>query len=406
MIPAIKSLQGEGAPSYFRLRTALSYCAPLFVNGIALPFFPVWLAGLNFSDHEIGLVIAVPMVVRVLVTPVIAVFADHMKERADVLLWSGGLSLLTAIALYWTSEFWPVLLVYGVQGATYAPYVPVVESIAMSGVRRWGFDYGSMRVWGSIIFIVSTLLGGQMIGMWGGTMVLPVMVAGFVLTMLAALITPRIGPTRRRNQPINLPSPTGSSLRSPQLLITMIGVSVQQSSHAMLYTFASIYWHKLGFSGTEIAVLWSIGVAAEVMVFFLSRMLNRRFSAWTLIFFGSTMCVLRWILFPINLGFVGYFLLQCFHSCTYACVHTGVQRRIVGSVQETQEASAQGAYYFYNGMFLGLMTLASGYLYAWLDLSSYYVMAGVAASGLGMVIFARNLQPRGSAIGGGAHGVS
>jgi len=405
MIPAIKSFEGEGAPPYFRLRTALSYCAPLFVNGIALPFFPVWLAGLNFSDHEIGLVIAVPMVVRVLVTPIIAVLADHMKERADVLFWSGGLSLLTAIALYWTSDFWPVLLVYGIQGATYAPYIPVVESIAMSGVRRWGFDYGSMRVWGSITFIISTLLGGQMIGMWGGTMVLPVMVAGFVLTMLMGLVSPRIGPTRRRNQPINLQAPTGS-LRSPQLLITMIGVSVQQSSHAMLYTFASIYWRKLGFSGTEIAVLWSIGVAAEVMVFFLSKTLNRRFSAWTLIFFGSTVCVLRWILFPVNFGFLGYFLLQCLHSCTFACVHTGVQRRIVASVQETQESSAQGAYYFYNGMFLGLMTLASGYLYAWLDLYSYYVMAVLAAFGLAMVIVARGLQPKSSVIGGGAHGVS
>jgi len=405
MIPAIKSLQGEGAPPYFRLRTALSYCAPLFVNGIALPFFPVWLAGLNFNDHEIGLVIAVPMVVRVLVTPLIAGLADHMKERADVLFWSGGLSLLTAIALFWTSEFWPVLLVYGIQGATYAPYVPVVESIAMSGVRRWGFDYGSMRVWGSITFIVSTLLGGQMIGIWGGTMVLPVMVAGFILTMLMGVFSPRIGPTRRHNQPINLQSPTGN-LRSPQLLVTMIGVSVQQSSHAMLYTFASIYWHKLGFSGTEIAVLWSIGVAAEVMVFFLSKKLSRRFSAWTLIFFGSSMCILRWVLFPMNLGFIGYFLLQCFHSCTYACVHTGIQRRIVASVHEAHEASAQGAYYFYNGMFLGLMTLASGYLYAWLDLYSYYVMAGTAALGLGMVIFARGLQPRGSAVGGGAHGVS
>ena len=405
MIPAIKSFEGEGAPPYFRLRTALSYCAPLFVNGIALPFFPVWLAGLNFSDHEIGLVIAVPMVVRVLVTPIIAVLADHMKERADVLFWSGGLSLLTAIALYWTSDFWPVLLVYGIQGATYAPYIPVVESIAMSGVRRWGFDYGSMRVWGSITFIISTLLGGQMIGMWGGTMVLPVMVAGFVLTMLMGLVSPRIGPTRRRNQPINLQAPTGS-LRSPQLLITMIGVSVQQSSHAMLYTFASIYWRKLGFSGTEIAVLWSIGVAAEVMVFFLSKTLNRRFSAWTLIFFGSTVCVLRWILFPVNFGFLGYFLLQCLHSCTFACVHTGVQRRIVASVQETQESSAQGAYYFYNGMFLGVMTLASGYLYAWLDLYSYYVMAALAAFGLAMVIVARGLQPKSSVIGGGAHGVS
>ncbi|MDE1993308.1 MAG: MFS transporter, partial [Rhizobiaceae bacterium] len=357
-------------------------------------------------DREIGLILAVPMVVRVIVAPIVAIFADRMDERADVLLWSGALSLLTAIALYWTVDFWSVLLVYGVQGATYAPYVPVVESITISGVRRWGFDYGSMRVWGSIAFIFSTLIGGQLIGLWGGTMVLPVMVVGFILTTVMAFICPRIGPTRRRNQPINLQAPIGSALRSPQLLITMIGVSVQQSSHAVLYTFASIYWRNLGFSGTEIAVLWSIGVTSEVMVFFLSRRLSRRFSAWTLIFFGSAMSILRWILFPINFGFIGYFALQCFHSCTYACVHTGIQRRIVASVQETQEASAQGAYYFYNGMCLGLMTFASGYLYAWFGLSSYYIMSGVAAFGLGMVIVARNLRPQGVSVGETATGAS
>lgn len=400
MIPATKSLQGEGAPPYFRLRSALSYCAPLLVNGVALPFFPVWLAGLHFSDADIGLILAIPMVVRVIVAPIVAMIADRMEERAEVLFWSGGLSLLTAIALYWTSDFWPVLLVYGIQGATYAPYVPVVESITISGVRRWGLDYGSMRVWGSIAFIFSTLFGGQMIGMWGGKMVLPVMVVGFSLTTAMAFFCPRIGPTRRRNQPINLQTPTGSALRSPQLLMTMIGVSVQQSSHAVFYTFASIYWHQLGFSGTAVGILWSVGVMSEVMVFFLSKALSRRFSAWTLISFGSVMCILRWILFPMNFGFAGYLLLQCFHSCTYACVHTGIQRRILASVQERQEASAQGAYFFYNGMFLGLMTLASGYLYAWLGLSSYYVMSGVAAFGLAMVVVARSLQPQSLVSGG------
>jgi len=52
------------------------------------------------------------------------------------------------------------------------------------------------------------------------------------------------------------------------------------------------------------------------------------------------------------------------------------------------------------------MTLASGYLYAWLDLASYYVMAGIAAFGLAMVVFAYGMQARKPAIGGGAHGVS
>jgi PPP family 3-phenylpropionic acid transporter len=341
------------------------------------------------------------MVVRVLVAPVVALFADRMQERAYVLLWSGGLSLLTAIALFWTDDFSAVLFVYALQGATYAPYLPVVESITISGVRRWGLDYGSTRVWGSIAFIFSTLIGGQVIGAFGGTMVLPLMVIGFVLTTLMALYCPRIGPTRRRGQPLDIKAPPiGNALRNPQLLLTMIGVSIQQSSHALFYTFASIYWHQIGFSGTQVGILWSVGVTSEVTVFFLSKRLSRRFSAWTLMRFGAAMCVCRWILFPMNLGFLGYFVLQCFHSFTYACVHTGVQRRIVATVQETQEASAQGVYFFYNGMCLGIATIASGYIYAWLGTSGYYLMALVAAVGLGLIITAFYLQPHNSGSGG------
>ncbi len=400
MIPAQNASVDEGAPPRFRLLSALSYCAPLIVNGVALPFFPVWLAVHKFTDHEIGVILAVPMVVRVLVAPVVAMYADRMKERADVLLWSGGLSLLTAIALYWTTSFWPVLIVYSVQGATFAPYVPIVESIVISGVRRWGLDYGSMRVWGSIAFIVSTMIGGEMIGLWGGDMVLPVMIFGFAMTMAMAIYCPRIGPTRRRNTPVDLQQATGSSLRQPHLLVLLWGVAIQQSSHALLYAFASIYWHQLGFTGTQVGILWSAGVASEVLVFFVSKHLSRRFNAWTLIRFGCAMCICRWILFPMHWDFTGFFFLQCFHSCTYAFVHTGVQRRIVASVQATQESSAQGAYFFYNGMFLGLMTLASGYLYAWLGLASYYVMALVAAIGMALVFVAYYLQPQSSLSGG------
>ncbi len=400
MIPATNASFTEVAPAHFRLLSALSYCAPLLVNGVALPFFPVWLAMHKFSDHEIGIILAVPMVVRVLVAPIVAMYADRMKERADVLVFSGGLSLLTAIALYWTDTFWPVLIVYTIQGATFSPYVPVVESIVISGVRRWGFDYGSMRVWGSVAFIASTLVGGRLIGNWGGQMVLPVMIFGFVVTMVMALYCPRIGPTRRRGTPVDLQQATGSSLRQPHLLMLLIGVAIQQSSHALLQAFATIYWRDLGFSGTEIALLWSAGVAAEVTVFFQSKRLSRRFDAWTLIRVGAAVCVCRWLLFPMEWGFVGFFLLQCLHAFSYAFVHTGVQRRIIASVQATQESSAQGAYFFYNGMFMGLMTIASGYIYAALGMASYYIMALTAVLGLGLIIVAYYLQPQSAGSGG------
>ncbi len=135
-------------------------------------------------------------------------------------------------------------------------------------------------------------------------------------------------------------------------------------------------------------------------MFFLSRRLNRRFNAWTLIRFGCAVSICRWVFFPMETSFIGFFMLQCLHGFTYAFVHTGVQRRIVATVQETQEASAQGAYFFYIGMASGLMTIASGYIYSALGLDSFYVMACVAAFGLALVIIAYYLQPQRLASGG------
>lgn len=190
MIPANPSQAVTPAPRYFVERIALLYCAPLIVNGFAMPFFPVWLDDLSMSDFEIGIVLAVPMFVRVLTAPLVGLLADRLQERANVLIWSGVLSLMTAIALFFTDSFWPVLIVYAVQGAVYSPYIPIVEAITLTGVRRWGFDYGIMRLWGSLAFVGATMLGGEMIGIFSGSMVLPAMAIGFVLTIVMGIAAP------------------------------------------------------------------------------------------------------------------------------------------------------------------------------------------------------------------------
>ncbi len=140
---------------------------------------------------------------------------------------------------------------------------------------------------------------------------------------------------------------------------------------------------------------------SEVMVFFVSKHLNRRFNAWTLIRIGCAVCICRWILFPMHWGI--RWLLRAgsvsmpaaLPACIPAC-----RGEIVATVQETQESSAQGAYFFYNGMFMGLMTLASGYIYTWLGLASFYVMALVAVLGMSLVFVAYYLQPQRLVSGG------
>ena len=384
-----------GAPPFFAARIALVFCAPMMVNGIALPFFPVWLETLSMSDFQIGIVLAVPMFVRVFTAPVAGIIADRIGERSIVLLWSALLSLATALALFATGSFWPVLLLYTMQGAVYSPYVPITEAIMLSGVRRWSFDYGKMRLWGSLAFIVATMTGGWLAGLYGGAMVLPAMAVAFVLTVIGAVIAPRIGKPRRPSPIAAIATmPTTSTLRQADVQLMLIGVSLVNASHAMLFAFSAIYWQKMGFSGIDVGILWSAGVLAEVVFFLFAVQLRRRFNLWSMMTLGGAVAVGRWILFPMDMSFAGYFALQCLHAFTYALIHMSAQNRLVERVAEEQEGAAQGLYFFYTGVFTALATFVSGYAFSWYGVQGFYLMSFVAAAGLASVVAGRIVAPR------------
>ncbi|MGK9050828.1 MFS transporter [Neorhizobium petrolearium] len=386
------------APRFFQLRCALAYGAPLGVNGVILPYLPIWLEGLALTEVEIGIVLAMQLLLRLLAAPVSGYVADRLPERTMVLAWSGGLTLLTALVMFFTHGFWPALLIVSIQAAVFAPYAPIVESIAVTGVRRWGFQYGSMRVWGSIAFMGFALLAGELRGIWGINTIPGMMAAGFLLTIAAAFVTPRLG--RAPVGPSADKALSPSSLKRFDLHVLMIGASLAQAAHGMFYTFGTIHWQQVGFSSGSIGVLWSAAIVAEVTVFFAAGWLARKVPAWTLMRIGCAVAMVRWTLFPMPLGFWGYLVLQFTHACTFAFVHIGLQHRLVESVNEEQESSMQGAYVFYNGVFLALSTVLSGFLYRQFGPESYVVMSGLSLLALAIIALAARLQPQRPGAGG------
>src|SRR5690606_1079840 len=126
---------------------------------------------------------------------------------------------------------------------------------------------------------------------------------GFTLMILLTFIAPRVGRPRRPSTLTTLTEPPPKALRKLDLQLLLIGVTLINASHAMLFAFSAIYWQQIGFSGTQIGLLWSAGVAAEVLMFTCAKMIIRRFSLWTMIFSGCILAVLRWIIFPMDLGF-------------------------------------------------------------------------------------------------------
>src|SRR5262245_55560291 len=88
--PELQSPRGSG----FALRLKIFYAALFIALGVQLPFLPVWFAARCLDAREIGLALAIPMLVRVFAIPVATQLADrHDALRALIVaLTAGGLA--------------------------------------------------------------------------------------------------------------------------------------------------------------------------------------------------------------------------------------------------------------------------------------------------------------------------
>ncbi len=367
-------------------RVAGIYGATFFALGISLPFYPLLLANRGMSDTQIAIIIAAPMIARALISSALGMFADWIGDRRLVLVLYSLLAAVFFSLLYLGSGF-VALLVITVATSIFAnASTPVTDAIATTIVRAGGGDYGRMRMWGSISFVVANLVGGFVIGQQSASAIFWMLAVSYWLAALLLLVLPPKLTGGHEAPP--RPSEVAYRGRLPRymhdgvLMAALASAAIMQSSHAMAYSFSSLYWQAKGFSGGEVGVFWAIGVVAEILMFFVS---GRLFGGWTagqMMLLSATAAVTRWMLFPLVSSFSGYMALQCLHALTFACCHLAVMRVILARAADRQAASVQGLYTSASSLMLAAATLASGPLYRAFGGTGFQLMSIVVVVGL------------------------
>ena len=132
--------------------------------GIMLPFWPLWLESRGLGSLQIGLILALGPWMRVFSNPLIAQVADRSGRPKLILVILSALSLIAFIS-FLPAESFPYILCVSILAAICFPaMLPIAESQVMSSVIKYSLDYGRIRLWGSLTFIIGTLGTGFLIG--------------------------------------------------------------------------------------------------------------------------------------------------------------------------------------------------------------------------------------------------
>jgi PPP family 3-phenylpropionic acid transporter len=367
----------------FAWRLAFLYGALFLVVGCYLPYMPVWLNWRGLDADAIAVLLATPLFARVLATPLISFAADRAGDRRGILNLLAWGSLLSFLLLWVADGFWQMFGATILLAVAWTTIMPLIETVAVRGVRNAGLDYGKVRLWGSGTFILASFGAGLVIQRLGAGTVLPMLVLATLSMVLAAYLLPRALTGRNDAKGKALPrlrfADAAKLARSRLFLLFLLAASTVQASHAVLYTFGSLHWRAQGIPEGAIGALWGFGVAVEIALFFVGARVLAVFGAARLLLIAAIAAVLRWGMMALDPPFWGAMLLQSLHGLSFGAAHLAAIYFLTHAVPEDRAATAQGLYAaIVAGLALGLATVASGPLYRLLGGQAYAAMALLA----------------------------
>ena len=367
------------------LRLGLVYVALYVGNGASTPFMPVWLSAKGLTGAQVGLVLSLPMLLQILTSPILALWADRFHLRRTPIAWLAAGTCAVYLAFAGLDGLPALAIAWLLAASLYMALPPLIDVIALSRAQAEGFNYGLPRGLGSAAYIGAAVATGALVTAVSVDVALAWMILAAGLTALCArfLLPTDPAPGRGASRDGGGLAGLKALVRDPVFLLAVGSAGLIQSAHAFYYAFSALTWKAQGLPESLTGLLWGLGVGVEVVFLWFGSRLQGRLGPRNLLVIGGVAGVLRWTLMAAAPPLWALVPLQALHALTYTAVFLAsiqLAARLSGpqtaSAAQLLNAALQG------GVLSGLATLASGPLFDSVGSGGYLAMSGMAAMGL------------------------
>ena len=382
--------------------------------GCIVPFWGIYLQHRSFSAADIGLLLALFSAVRIVAPNIWASLSysvEHIIAPIQLMRLGGVLMTLSFVAFYWATEFWHYAVIMLIYGFFWSAILPQYETLTLDHIKDNVSIYSNMLLWGSTGFIiVVTVLG------WAFDYIsienLPAIMLGImaliVLNSLVLIPAPDLktasAPEIVNDQAIesgqeveshqdtknetaiaqrNTPEQQDKNRRLKIGLYSFLIINVLlQITHGPYYVFFTMHLQQFDYSNSMIGLLWSLGVLAEIVLFWKISFFMRRWSWRELVILSLLLTAVRWAItayFASNLTLLIF--AQCLHAFSFALLHVVSISYIGLFFPGKQRLKGQA---LYSGLGFGLGGALGAYLagVTWAIQGSQFVFISAAAIAL------------------------
>ncbi len=373
---------------YYRLSAFyLFYFAAI---GALVPYWSVYLKSLGYGAEEIGALIAIIMVTKIVAPYIWGWIADRSGRRIGIVRLASLLAFVTFGGVFLGSGFWWLALVMCLFSFFWNASLPQFEALTLNYLGNETQRYSSIRLWGSMGFILAVIGLGYFLEYFGIATLPVVLMLLFLGIWLGSLAVPE----QRVGQRMAGKGSIFEALRQPGVLTLLLLCFLMQLSHGPYYTFFSIYLEDNGYSRSDVGQLWALGVIAEIGVFLVMHRLLPRLGARTLLVASLMLTTLRWFLISLFVQHPALIITaQVLHAASFGVYHAVmislIHKYFYGQYQGRGQALYSSLSFGAGG---ALGSFISGYAWTALGPRETFFLAAVV-SAAAVVIAWRGLRP-------------
>ncbi|MDX8377406.1 MAG: MFS transporter [Mariprofundales bacterium] len=304
-------------------------------------YFPLYLANYGFSATIIGLLISCLSLARMFVPIIGTHLLDNTHDHRRHIMISSLIAACFFALMPWllpTGNLFYLFTLLLIFASAWALSLPLVDHVAVMLTEHGRANYGRLRLWGSIGFIISTLGGGLLFT----DDYMPTLPIYIVIFILLAAITPLKFPS------INISHDNIKHLskwQAPHALKSLLAINVLvQLSHGAMYGFFSLYMANLGFSAAAIGACWAVAVISEIVIMARYSLCIQNAAPASMLAICIIASSVRWLGISFSESWWALAAWSLLHAATFAAFHINCVMWVRRLAPAHKQVSAQGWY--------------------------------------------------------------
>lgn len=325
--------------------------------GCFISYLALLLLDKGFDSVEIGAVFAIYTLARVAIGQVVAHLSDKKQDHLSFYRYGLIGSMLFLIPCLFIASSYLFLSLIILSLSCFMSIVSQIELLCLDAANGEAKIYNRIRLFGSLGFVICAILMGRVLD---NNPPVAIVYCGLAVLM-AGYFTSQKMANFPHSKEAKIPfSGFLNKCLSPVFIAFLLSSILLHISFAPFIGFFTQYLSLNGYKGIEVGILFSLGAAAEIVLFVFVGSILSRVGVRKLLIFGFLITAIRWYLqgrYIDNLTLV--ILTQCLHAFSFGLMHSVSVHFIRHYFEPTQQGRGQ---FMYFGAAFGIGTAIGSFI--------------------------------------------